>query len=239
MALDLTWDQWTEAVLDTPETGTGQSFRRAASRTHQHAATPSSVNAGAERLFFGEGFVIPLRFGAAWEPQGARNPYTRDPVNFTMLALGTGYNTNSLKFDAAFQYRWASFETGADFGLNEIQPAAAVAVGEQEQPGMAAQVLLDPAPHRHGQAAPHARQDLRRRRVLVRGRPARGARQAFRSTFDSGSVRTRLPVAAKIAFSTAGTTGGSAGSPEAGGRVVGLLEVHLDLGARRAMRMSG
>ena len=51
---------------------------------------------------------MPLRFGVAYEPQGARSPYTRDPVDYTMLAVGTGYNTNSLKFDAAFQYRWAS-----------------------------------------------------------------------------------------------------------------------------------
>ena len=32
-----------------------------------------SANVGAERLFQGEGFVVPLRFDLAWEPQGARN----------------------------------------------------------------------------------------------------------------------------------------------------------------------
>ena len=35
----------------------------------------------------------------------------------------------------------------------------------------------------------------------------------FKSAFDSGSDRTRFPVAMKIALHSAGTTGGSAGSP--------------------------
>jgi len=75
--------------------------------------------------------VVPLRFGAAWEPQGARDPYTRDPVTFVLLALGTGYNTNSLKFDAAFQYRWASYLASGDFGLGSPAPEAPLAVGER------------------------------------------------------------------------------------------------------------
>jgi len=48
-----------------------------------------------------------------------------------MFALGTGYNTNSLKFDAAFQYRWASFTTGADFGSADINPLDPPEVGER------------------------------------------------------------------------------------------------------------
>src|SRR6185295_14569215 len=73
-----------------------------------------------------------LCFGAAWEPQGARSAFTRDPVNYVMLAAGTGYNTNSLKFDAAFQFRWAHFRDGADFGIVEPGPATVTsAVGER------------------------------------------------------------------------------------------------------------
>jgi hypothetical protein len=90
-----------------------------------------TLNAGAERLLAGEGFVVPLRFGFAWEPQGARDPYTRDPVDFVMLALGTGYNTNSLKFDAAFQYRWSSFTTGASLEPGQTSPLLPTAVGER------------------------------------------------------------------------------------------------------------
>jgi hypothetical protein len=48
-----------------------------------------------------------------------------------MLAVGTGYNTNSLKFDAAFQYRWASYLAGGDFGLEPSSPEAPLAVGER------------------------------------------------------------------------------------------------------------
>ena len=56
------------------------------------------------------------------------------PVNFVMLAVGTGYNTNSLKFDAAFQYRWASFLSGADFGAppGPPQPGLPAAVGQRD-----------------------------------------------------------------------------------------------------------
>jgi long-subunit fatty acid transport protein len=130
VALDFTWDDWSETFLDTPLTGRvnlfdGLPIELSASRDTW------SVNAGAERLFAGDGFVVPLRFGLAWEPQGARDAYTRDSVDFVMLALGTGYNTNSLKFDAAFQYRWASFESGAEFGPGPSSGLLPSAVGER------------------------------------------------------------------------------------------------------------
>jgi len=131
VALDFTWDDWTEATVDTPETGRISLFDGLPSDLSSSRDT-WSVNAGAERLFTGDGFVVPLRFGLAWEPQGARDPYTRDPVDFVMLALGTGYNTNSLKFDAAFQYRWASFEGGAEFGPGPTTVLLPSAVGERQ-----------------------------------------------------------------------------------------------------------
>ncbi len=160
VALDFTWDDWTEAVIDTPQTGRislfdGLPSDRSASRDTW------SVNAGAERLFAGDGFVVPLRFGLAWEPQGARDPYTRDPVDFVMLALGTGYNTNSLKFDAAFQYRWASFESAARARPRPAAGPAPLRRGRAHQLAVAAQAVADPAAHRHRQAQAHARQGLR------------------------------------------------------------------------------
>lgn len=130
VALDLTWDEWTDTFLDTPLTGR-QSFFDGQPRDRTSTRNTLSWNAGAEHLFLGEGFIVPLRFGVAWEPQGGRSPYTRDPVDFVMLAMGTGYNTNSLKFDAAFQYRWASFQDGTGFGLTESNPLLPNAVGER------------------------------------------------------------------------------------------------------------
>ena len=130
VALDFTWDDWTEAIVDTPQTGRINLFDGLPPDVSASRDT-WSVNAGAERLFTGDGFVVPLRFGLAWEPQGARDPYTRDPINFVMFALGTGYNTNSLKFDAAFQYRWASFESGAEFGPGPSTGLLPSAVGER------------------------------------------------------------------------------------------------------------
>jgi long-subunit fatty acid transport protein len=131
VALDLTWDNWSDALLDTPQTGK-VNFFDGLPKDRTSTRDTLSVNAGAERLFVGERFVVPLRFGAAWEPQGPRSPYTRDPVNFTMLAMGTGYNTNNLKFDAALQFRWAHFQDGADFGSFNGQPQLPAAVGERD-----------------------------------------------------------------------------------------------------------
>ncbi|HSF02898.1 MAG TPA: hypothetical protein VLA62_07805 [Solirubrobacterales bacterium] len=131
VALDLTWDEWSAAILETPA-GRVNLFDELPLDQSSTRDT-LSVNAGAECLFHGEGFVVPLRFGAAWEPQGGRSPYTRDPVDYVMLAAGTGYNTNSLKFDAAFQYRWTSFREGANFELGSAaSPYLPRAVGERE-----------------------------------------------------------------------------------------------------------
>jgi long-subunit fatty acid transport protein len=129
VALDLTWDQWSETVLDTPQTG-AQNLFDGLPPDRTSTRDTLSVNAGAERLFVGESHVVPLRFGVAWEPQGARSPYTRDPVNYVMLAAGTGYNTNSLKLDAAFQYRWTAFQDGTSFGLAQSSTLP-LAVGER------------------------------------------------------------------------------------------------------------
>jgi len=130
VAFDLTWDDWTSGVVELEGVEPvsifdGQPLDRTGTRD------TLSANAGAEHLFRGEGFLVPLRFGVAWEPQGQRNPYVRDPVNFVMLAAGTGYNTNSLKFDAAFQYRWASFRDGAGFSVEPGDPFFPQAIGER------------------------------------------------------------------------------------------------------------
>jgi long-subunit fatty acid transport protein len=129
--LDLTWDDWSEAVLDSPATGEISIFDNLPKSLSSTRDT-LSVNAGAEHLFSGDGYVVPMRFGAAWEPQGARSPYTRDPVNYVMLAAGTGYNTNSLKFDAALQFRWGHFQDGGSFGVAApAPPTLPPAVGER------------------------------------------------------------------------------------------------------------
>lgn len=132
VAFDLTWDDWTSGELDLGLEGVEPvSIFDGQPRDRTGTRNTLSANAGAEHLFRGEGFLVPLRFGVAWEPQGQRNPYVRDPVNFVMLAAGTGYNTNSLKFDAAFQYRWARFQDGDDFSVGPSDPFFPQAVGER------------------------------------------------------------------------------------------------------------
>jgi hypothetical protein len=132
VALDFTWDDWTSTIIDTPETGAINIFDGLPEDVTSTRDTVS-VNAGAERLFLGDGFVVPLRFGAAYEPQGGRSPYTRDPINYVVFAAGTGYNTNSLKFDAAVQYRSAGFRDGTSFELpgQPTSPYLPAAVGDR------------------------------------------------------------------------------------------------------------
>jgi long-subunit fatty acid transport protein len=110
LAVDVNHDQWTDLVVD---------------RLRDHPAPLNffdelppelsltrdtlSLSLGAEHLFPRERFVVPVRLGFAWEPQGGMDPVTRDPVEYFLLSAGTGYNTNRLKLDLAAQYRWSSF----------------------------------------------------------------------------------------------------------------------------------
>jgi long-subunit fatty acid transport protein len=124
LALDVTRDEWRDAYVDV---GTGpESIFDGLPKESTSARDTTAVNAGAERLFVFDTHVIPLRFGVAWEPQGWSNPYTRDHANFVMWAVGTGFNTNSLKLDAGFQMRHASFEDGIEYSLatNPLLPDA-------------------------------------------------------------------------------------------------------------------
>jgi hypothetical protein len=131
VAADALWDNWRAATIEAPNEPKRNLFDRLPIESTTTRNT-ISFNTGAERLFVREGYVVPLRFGAAWEPQGQRNPYTRDPINWVMLAAGTGYNTNTLKFDAALQYRWTSYRDGASFDVaNSGRADLPTAVGER------------------------------------------------------------------------------------------------------------
>ncbi len=109
LALDLTWDQWTRAeLIDFPGAVEARvSFFDLLPRARSAARDTLSLNLGAERLLQGQGYVVPVRVGLAYEPQGAMDPIQRDPVDFVMLSAGAGFNTNRMKFDAALQYRAA------------------------------------------------------------------------------------------------------------------------------------
>ena len=87
---------------------------------------------------------------------------------------------------------------------------------------------------RLGMAEPRRRQPDRgadRGGTADPDQPAGAAAQAFLSSAVSiGSVRMRLPVAAKIALVTAGAIGGVPGSPMPPGCLAARHDVHLDLG---------
>jgi hypothetical protein len=105
-------DQWTELVVDRVRDNPGP-FNFFDGQPPELSMTRDTLglSLGAEHLFPRESFVVPLRFGFAWEPQGAMDPLTRDPVEYFLLSAGSGYNTNRFKFDLAVQYRWSAFLT--------------------------------------------------------------------------------------------------------------------------------
>ncbi len=118
LAMDLTHDRWTDTLLDRlPGAPAAVNFFDGHPPAFSTTRDTTSLNVGGEHLFLREGSVVPLRVGFAWEPQGGMDPFTRDPVDYFMVAAGSGYNTNSLKFDAALQYRWGGFRVSDVVGV--------------------------------------------------------------------------------------------------------------------------
>lgn len=121
LALDLTWDQWSRAELrDYLGSAEPLNFFDLLPRARSSVRDTLSLNLGVERLVQHPGFIVPLRFGLAYEPQGSMDPILRDPVDFVMLAAGAGFNTNSVKFDAALQYRFARSRTSEALTLEGV-----------------------------------------------------------------------------------------------------------------------
>ena len=120
-AVALTHDQWTDLLVDRlPGQEAPRNFFDDAPPEFSTTRDTLSFNAGLEHLVVREGSVVPLRLGFGFEPQGAMDPYTRDPVTYRFLSAGAGYNTNRFKLDAALQYRWESFRTSDFFSVNRL-----------------------------------------------------------------------------------------------------------------------
>lgn len=131
LALDLTYDQWTGFVVDLGPAASNRLVNGFDDLPPELSATRNTVtmNAGLERLFPAGERVIPLRVGLTREPQGARDPILRENASHTVLAAGTGLNSNSLKLDLALEYRWGRFDQG--IGINPIYR-----VGRAEELGL-------------------------------------------------------------------------------------------------------
>jgi long-subunit fatty acid transport protein len=116
----VTHDQWTDAVVNHIPGAPGPvNFFDEMPRALSSTRDTVSLNVGAEHLFVHEGTIVPLRLGLGWEPQGAMDTVTRDPVDYFLVSWGSGYNNNRFKLDAAVQYRRASFRSRINIGLAE------------------------------------------------------------------------------------------------------------------------
>jgi hypothetical protein len=117
-AAAVTHDQWTDAVVDhIPGVPGPVNFFDSTPPALSSTRDTVSLNVGAEHLFVHEGAVVPLRLGLGWEPQGAMDAVTRDPVDYFLISWGSGYNNNRFKLDAAVQYRRASARSRINIGL--------------------------------------------------------------------------------------------------------------------------
>lgn len=109
LALDATYDEWTKYVVRLRIPGSPDEVRSGFDGLPPElSATRNTItlNTGLEKLFLVRGRYVPLRLGFTREPQGERDPWLRDHSDHSVLAAGTGLNSNSVKLDIAVQYRW-------------------------------------------------------------------------------------------------------------------------------------
>jgi hypothetical protein len=112
VATSVTHDRWTDFIVDNvPDASSPINFFDGLPPELSTTQDTVSFNLGAEHLLVHGGAVVPLRLGIGYEPQGAMDVVTQDPVNYLLFSAGTGLNTNRFKLDAAVQYRRASFFT--------------------------------------------------------------------------------------------------------------------------------
>ena len=134
LALDVTYNEWTQFLIDeVSDSAAAVSFFDGLPPELSATRDTVSLNVGMEKLFPAKGLFVPLRLGAAYEPQGGRDPLLRDGLEYQVLAAGTGVNTNSLKFDVALEYQWGSVRRSENISL-AYQVGRAVAFGLPPSP---------------------------------------------------------------------------------------------------------
>ena len=121
VSVGLAWDPWSKSTAEgfPGQTGPVNLFD---SLPQHRTSTRDTLSAGVglEYLWQRDGFIVPLRAGAALEPQGEMDVVRRDPRTIAVLALGTGLNTNSVKLDAAVQYRFSHHAASASLSVANI-----------------------------------------------------------------------------------------------------------------------
>ena len=159
LALDFTYDEWTQFLVDVAPESPGVAVSGFDSLPPELSATRDTVtlNAGMEKLFPVSGRYVPLRLGASLEPQGGRDPLLRTASTIPTPAAGTGLNTNSFKLDLAVEYRWGSYRNSHEpqpcvpgrSRCGARVPPPPEAQGSARPPGMAPQGLGDLPGHQH------------------------------------------------------------------------------------------
>lgn len=171
LALDFTYDEWTQFLVESTESP-GVAVSGFDNLPPELSATRDTVtvNAGLEKLFPVKGRYVPLRLGAALEPQGGRDPLLRDGLDYLILAAGSGLNTNSFKLDVAVEYRWGSYRNSTN-----ISPVYRV--------GRATELGFPPPPEAQGNVA--LREWRLKFSVIYRVTDTEKMKDVFRKVFGS------------------------------------------------------
>jgi long-chain fatty acid transport protein len=171
LALDFTYDEWTQFLVESTESP-GAAVSGFDNLPPELSATRDTVtvNAGLEKLFPVKGRYVPLRLGAALEPQGGRDPLLRDGLDYLILAAGSGLNTNSFKLDVAVEYRWGSYRNSTN-----ISPVYRV--------GRATELGFPPPPEAQGNVA--LREWRLKFSVIYRVTDTEKMKDVFRKVFGS------------------------------------------------------
>jgi len=110
VALDATHDLWKDWLLidadSEGEIGEIVNFLDGEPLSTTSTRNTLSFNAGLEWILQKQSFLVPFRFGLAYEPQAPRDSYLFSGYALKLLTFGLGHNTNRFKFDFAVQRGW-------------------------------------------------------------------------------------------------------------------------------------
>lgn len=106
LALDAYHTKWSDYKIIT---SSGDSYNPVSGNpgeeeTSENVKDTIQIRAGAEYLFLGEKFIIPLRGGIFYDPE----PSGGSPDDFLGFSLGSGIAFKNIVFDMALQYRYGN-----------------------------------------------------------------------------------------------------------------------------------
>jgi hypothetical protein len=115
VAADVYRTEWQDFIL-TDSNGNQISPISWASKSESDIDPTHQIRIGAEYLFIGKKYVVPLRGGIFYDPA----PAEKDPDDFYGFSLGSGIAVGRFIFDIAYQFRFGKDVGEFIFGEREF-----------------------------------------------------------------------------------------------------------------------